>query len=328
MPRRHEDTKGHVEAGLQTRLSKTVLDPTRAYATTWEEEPDANGRLVPTAVVFLTNRECPFRCAMCDLWTHTLDTTVGRGAIAGQIRQALSALPPARHIKLYNAGSFFDPRAIPPGDDPEIAETIRGFERVIVEAHPAFLSGAGGERCLRFRGLLADLRRDGCSDTPGPCLEVAIGLETAHPPTLARLNKQMTVDDVRRAAAFLHGNDIALRIFILLNPPGLAGDEAIEWACRSIDVAVECGAEVCSIIPTRDVSSIMPAPGSYERPRLFGLERAVEYGLRRGGIRVFGDLWDIERFFDCTCSSARADRLREMNRFQKIAAPVSCGCGD
>jgi uncharacterized Fe-S cluster-containing MiaB family protein len=323
-------------------VPKASLDPARAYATAWEEEPDAGGVLVPTAVVFLTNRECPFRCAMCDLWMHTLDTTVGPGAIAGQIRQALSALPPARHVKLYNAGSFFDPQAIPPDDYSEIAETVRDFDRVIVEAHPAFLSGAGAERCLRFRDLLTgplaqggaegpplratNLRRGGSSDPPGPRLEVAIGLETAHEPTLERLNKRMTVDDVRRAAAFLAANDIALRLFVLLNPPGLAGEEAVEWACRSIDVAAECGAEVCSIIPTRDVSGIMPALDHYDRPQLPALERVVEYGLQRGSIRVFADLWDIERFFDCTCSTARAHRLREMNRSQTIVAPVLCEC--
>ena len=34
-----------------------------------------------------------------------------------QIRGAIATLPPARQVKLYNAGSFFDPRAIPPADD-------------------------------------------------------------------------------------------------------------------------------------------------------------------------------------------------------------------
>ena len=88
----------------------------------WEEERDSLGALVPTAVIFLTNRECPFRCVMCDLWVNTLDEAVPSGAIAGQIRAALATLPGARQIKLYNAGSFFDPGAIPPDDDDDIAD--------------------------------------------------------------------------------------------------------------------------------------------------------------------------------------------------------------
>ncbi|HET9567455.1 MAG TPA: hypothetical protein VFP16_03760, partial [Vicinamibacterales bacterium] len=93
---------------LQHRSAKPPLDSQRAYASIWEEERDSLGAMASTAVVFLTNRECPFRCVMCDLWVNTLDETVPRGAIAAQIRTALADLPPARQIKLYNAGSFFD----------------------------------------------------------------------------------------------------------------------------------------------------------------------------------------------------------------------------
>ena len=210
---------------LQHRPAKRPLDPHHAYASIWEEERDARGALAPTAVVFLTNKECPFRCVMCDLWANTLDEAVPRGAIAKQIRAALADLPRARQIKLYNAGSFFDPAAIPPDDDDEIAEVVSGFERVVVEAHPAFLSGAYRERCLRFRDAISGQ------------LEVAIGLETSHPEVLARLNKKMTLDAFRRAAEFLAENDIDLRVFILLSPPFMPRGEEVEWARRSAEPA-------------------------------------------------------------------------------------------
>ena len=306
------------------RGPKATLDPRRAYATAWEEEPDASGAAVPTAVVFLTNRECPFRCVMCDLWVNTLDATVPPGAIATQIRTALGDLArtpfpgvPAgtRHVKLYNAGSFFDPNAIPPAEDDEIADAIRAYDRVIVEAHPAFLTGVHGDRCTRFRGLVRGR------------LEVAIGLETAHPDVLARLNKRMTVEAFRRAAEFLARHDIDLRVFILLNPPFLRGDESVEWACRSLDVAAECGATACSIIPTRSGNGAIEALGpAYEPPGLHALEAVVEYGLALRRMRVFADVWDIERFFDCGCSPARAARLRTMNLTQRVADPVRCSC--
>lgn len=323
---------------LALRGPKAPLDPLRAYAAVWEEETGGDGWPVPTAVVFLTNHECPFRCVMCDLWVHTLDTVVPPGAIAAQIGAALASLSAARQVKLYNAGSFFDPQAIPPDEDDEIAQLVRGYERVVVEAHPAFLAGPYGERCVRLRETLASGRSGGTR------LEVAIGLETAHEPTLARLNKRMTLDSFRRAAEFLASHDIDLRVFVLLNPPYLSGDEAVEWACRSIDVAAEAGASVCSIIPTRGGNGAMESLGSeVVRPRLPALERVVDYGLRRSAfaeasasasatsdrhrVRVFADLWDVERFFDCDCSRSRAARLRAMNRFQRVSAPVpTCGC--
>jgi len=300
---------------LKHRRAKIALDPHRAHASLWEEEPDASGALVPTAVIFLTNRECPFRCVMCDLWTNTLDETVPAGAIPGQIRHALSRLAPSRQIKLYNAGSFFDPRAIPPEDDEDIAREIEGFDRVIVESHPAFLAGMHGERCLRFRDMVSGQ------------LEVAIGLETAHPEVLLRLNKKMTLEAFTRAAAFLRGNDIALRVFVLLSPPFMPAGEAVEWACRSIAIAAECGATACTVIPTRGGNGAMEALGSaFSPPRLSDLEAVVQYGLTTTGMRVFADLWDVERFFDCACAGDHAARLRVMNREQRVPERVVCAC--
>jgi archaeosine synthase beta-subunit len=311
---------------LQHRGPKNLVDPSRPYASTWEEEPDECGVLVPTSVVFLTNRECPFRCLMCDLWTNTLDEVVPRGAIPRQIRAALADLAPSRHIKLYNAGSFFDPTQIPAEDDAEIADIVAGFDRVILESHPAFLSGAYAERCRRFQSRLSGQ------------LEVAIGLETAHPEVLAQLNKRMTLDAFRRAADFLHRHDIALRVFVLLSPPFMPADEVVEWACRSIDVAAECGATACSVIPTRGGNGAMEAIGeSFVLPRLDALESVIEYGLgqrrarpfgRAGtaGMRVFADLWDIERFFSCECSPVRAVRLAAMNREQQVLDRITCAC--
>jgi uncharacterized Fe-S cluster-containing MiaB family protein len=300
---------------LERRGGKASLDPWRPYARQWEEEPDEAGRLQPTAVVFLTNRECPFRCVMCDLWVHTLDTTVPRGAIPAQIRDALSLSPPVRQVKLYNAGSFFDPRAIPPDDDVEIARAVRGLDRVIVEAHPSFLRGAAADRCLRFR------------DTLDGRLEVAIGLETAHPAALARLNKQMTLASFERAAAFLSAHGIALRVFVLLGAPFVPARDDLTWTCRSIDLARGCGATAISVIPTRAGNGALESLGERVAPALGPLERAVEHGLSaEGACRVFADLWDVERFFTCACSPRRAERLRMMNRLQQVVAPIACAC--
>lgn len=305
---------------IALRRPKAALDPRRAYAALWEEEPDDRDVPVSTATIFLTNRECPFRCVMCDLWVNTLDATVPPGAIALQIRRALASLPPARQIKLYNAGSFFDPAAIPAAEDDEIASLVGGFERVIVESHPAFLRGVGADRCIRFAGLLRGR------------LEVAIGLETANPDVLARLGKLMTLASFRDAASFVIGHGFALRVFVLLNPPFLAAAEAVGWACRSIDEAAAAGAAVCVVIPTRsetgaaqprDAAAVPIAPA-----RLPALEQVVEYGLARRRLKVFADLWDIERLFDCTCAPDRAARLQTMNREQRVPPRVECTCDD
>ncbi len=296
---------------LQRRGPKNHLDPWRPHSYLWEEEIDSDGNLIPTATIFITNRECPFRCLMCDLWRNTLDDRAPAGAIPAQIRDTLERLPSARQIKLYNSGNFFDPQAIPPEDYLEIAVVTAGFERVIVESHPAFLRGGRRERCLRFRDLIEGR------------LEVAIGLETIHPQALEHLNKRMTIESFKRAAEFLSRNEVDLRVFILLKPPFLNESEGLDWARRTVSFAMDCGATACSIIPTRGGNGAMEAL-ALTPPKLRSLETAQEYGLRFRRGRVFADLWDIEKFYDCECSAGRARRIESMNRTQQIPDPIIC----
>jgi radical SAM enzyme (TIGR01210 family) len=301
---------------LARRPPRNILDPRRPYHFLVEPEPGPDGELVDVATIFLTNRECPWRCLMCDLWRNTLEETVPDGAIAAQIRHALGRLPsvvPGRSaIKLYNSGSFFDPRAIPPSEYPAIAEIVSPFSRVILECHPALI----GPRCLEFRRLL-----------PGR-LELAMGLETAHPEILGRLNKRMSLDQFRRAADLLADAGIDLRTFILVRPPWLSEAEGIEWAKRSLDFAFDCRATACSLIPTRAGNGAMEAlmaRGEFAPPSLSAVEKAFEYGLGRRAGRVFVDLWDIEPTIRCkACRRQRLERLQQMNLTQRIPPGIAC----
>src|SRR5204862_5478393 len=122
--------------------ARARLNPLRPQAAFVEQERAADGSMALVTTVLLTNRECQWRCVYCDLWKNTTTETVPRGAIPAQIDFALSQISneshggqPARHIKLYNSGSFFDPKAIPPEDFPAIAGSVHSFARVIVESH-------------------------------------------------------------------------------------------------------------------------------------------------------------------------------------------------
>src|SRR5881396_413627 len=72
------------------------LDSQRPYAFLVEDERSAFGEIVPVATVFLTNRECPWRCLMCDLWKNTRPESVPVGVIPGQIDYALEELQKVR----------------------------------------------------------------------------------------------------------------------------------------------------------------------------------------------------------------------------------------
>lgn len=297
---------------LARRPARNAVDADKPYAFLVEEERAESGEIVRVATIFLTNRECPWRCLMCDLWQNTLTESVPPGAIPEQIDFALGQLGDARQIKLYNAGSFFDPRAILPEDFSAIAEQVRGFERVMVECHPALI----GDAVLRFRDLLSGR------------LEVAMGLETVEPTVLEKLNKRMTLDRFAKAAEFLRAHDVALRVFVLVKPPFLEESAALEWARRSVDFAFDCGAGVVSLIPTRAGNGALDslaASGDFAPPKLATFEAAFDHGvgLQRG--RVFADLWDLEKFSSCPhCFSTRRERLQAMNARQVVLPRVNC----
>jgi len=314
------------------RTSKRTVDPWEPLGHLWEEERERDGRLLPALTLFLAGAECPFTCVFCDLWRETLDTTTPPGSLPMQIRKALIAAGPSPGhecrgyeqrplkgtsslptIKLYNASNFFDPRAVPPVDEAEILDLVAPFSRVTVECHPRLV----GDRCLRFAERLAG------------SLEVAMGLETIHPESLSRLNKEMTLALFDRAAATLRGAGIGLRVFVLLAPPFTPLDEAVDWAVRSAEHAFARGATRVSVIPVRGGNGAMEAlrdAGDFTPPCLDQLEETLERCLSLDGI-VTADLWDTRRFAICPgCADGRIARLEHMNRTGRIEPKVACVC--
>lgn len=289
---------------LNARGPRNSVDPWRPWAFFVEQEYSRHGQVEDVATLFLTNRECPFHCLMCDLWKNTTEDTVPAGAIPAQIEWALQQLPAAPHIKLYNSGNFFDPKAIPRSDWPAIARLVAGFETVIVENHPRLV----GPHCGEFQQLC------------GNQLEVALGLETSHTETLAALNKQMTAKDFEEACRLLVDDRILIRAFILFKPPWTTEQQAMDRTLESVRFAFDCGVSCCSIIPVRTGNGIMDRlqqEGTWEPPRLSSLEHVMQtaLGWKRG--RVFIDLWEARQFADTPDSAdEQLKRLSRMNLTQ------------
>jgi len=265
---------------------------------------------------------------MCDLWRYTTVADTPAGAIATQVAAAVAALheeqPRDSVIKLYNAGSFFDPRAVPVEDYDAIAATLAGFSRVVVESHPALI----GPRVDRLLGALS--RHGGGTPGRAAALEVAMGLETAHPGALDRLNKHFTLTQFEEAARALSRRGVALRVFLLISPPFVAAGEQDDWLLRSVDAAFGCGASVITLVPTRSGNGTieaLAAAGLFRGPDLHDIERSFTLALAHADDRgrVFVDCWDLDRFNSCaSCFVARRDRLHHMNLDQQLLPPASC----
>ncbi len=299
---------------LDHRGPKNPVDFHLPYAWSVEKERTRSGAVEDTGTIFLTNKECPYQCLMCDLWKNTTDGPVPPGVIPAQIEYALERMPLVNHLKLYNSGSFFDGGAIPRKDYPRIAAILKDFETVIVESHTSFID----ERVLAFRDMLHTE------------LQIAIGLETVHPEILPLLNKRMSTDDFQKAVSFLAQNGISSRAFILHQLPFISAGEGFVWTKKTIDFAFDSGVECCIIIPTRLGNGAMEAlqhQGRFQLPSIPSLESVLEYGIALKKGRVFADLWDLEIFSDCTqCFAIRKNRMEQMNFKQEILSPVSCDC--
>jgi len=299
---------------LSHRGTKNPVDPFKPYAWLVEKERQMSGVIEDTGTIFLTNMECPFHCLMCDLWKNTTDRPIPVGAVPAQIEWALKQMPLVKHLKLYNSGSFFDDRAIPPADYPKIASLLKGFETVIVESHPKFID----DRCLQFRDLLQAE------------LQVAIGLETVNPDILRKLNKHVAIDDFWNSTQFLTRNGIRSRAFILLRPPYLSESEGIYWAQKSIDFAFGVGVECCIIIPVRAGNGVMEElmkTGDFHLPKIESLETVLNYGINLRAGRVFADTWDLGLFSTCPkCLEQQIIRINFMNLNQEIVFGEKCSC--
>lgn len=298
------------------RGNKNTVDPDKPYAWLVEKERTVSGEIEDVAIIFLTNRECPFHCLMCDLWKNTTGKSVPAGAIPDQIEWALNMLPPAKHLKLYNSGSFFDGKAIPYEDYQRISNLVSNFKSVIVESHPTMINN----KCLIFRDMLK------------PDLQIALGLETVQPEILKKLNKRMTPEDFSKSVSFLTTNGILSRAFILLRPPFLTEPEGIYWAEKSIDFAFSSGVECCTVIPVRagnGAMDILFEKGLFYPPDIKSLETVLEYGIKLNAGRVFADVWDLAMFSSCDkCIEKRTNRLTLLNLSQAIAPIIECECNN
>ena len=275
-----------------------------------ELEPERSGPAKECLTLLIRGRQCAWRCVHCDLWKHTQPDGESGNDVAGQILGPLrKGAGSGRWVKIYNAGSFFDRAAVPSSVVAQAAPLLRGFDKVIVESHPAFV----GDAIWRFRDAISPAR-----------LQIAMGLETAHPQALLALNKGFSVEEFGAAAERLRVNGVELRSFLLVRPPFLDRQTGLAWVKRSIDFSLDIGASVVSLILTRLGNGALDAlekSGLFVPPKLAELEDSLAFGLSLNRGIVLADLWGLERLKDIEPDlDGMLKRLAQMNSEQRPAA--------
>ncbi|MAS76531.1 MAG: radical SAM protein, partial [Verrucomicrobiales bacterium] len=104
--------------------------------------------------------------------------------------------------------------------------------------------------------------------------------------------------------------------------------ESVDWAEKTVEFSISCGATVSCIIPTRTGNGAtysLAISGQFHEPNLDQLEDVMDRSIGKPEHRVFADLWDLERFSSCKyCFSNRKSRLLEQNLSQVISDRVTC----
>lgn len=115
---------------------------------------------------------------------------------------------------------------------------------------------------------------------------------------------------------------------MLVGAPFVPPAETVEWAVRSVEYALDRGAEVVTLIPVRagngELDRLQRA-GDFVPPALARLEEALERSLELDRGVVLTDLWDVDRLAACqVCAPERIARLERMNLTGRLEEPVGC----
>ncbi|MDY7081992.1 MAG: archaeosine biosynthesis radical SAM protein RaSEA, partial [Halobacteria archaeon] len=197
----------------------------------WIDEdrtPDGVGKSV--TIIFNTDG-CRWAraggCTMCGYVGESNQGAVTAESLLNQLEKALeherNQGVECENVKMYTSGTFFDTREIPEEARHEILDTFSD-RRVVVETLPDFVHH--------------DVVEDAVSRVRD--LDVAIGLETADDHIRREcINKYFDFDEFVRASEVADDVGAGVKTYLLMKPPFVTEEEAIEDMVYSIEKAAE-----------------------------------------------------------------------------------------
>lgn len=181
-------------------------------------------------------------CTMCGYVAESTDDgTVSHADIKAQVeavldREATKRDEPAPLVKIYSSGSVLDDRELSLESLELIADTFADRKRIVLESLPDFVTE---DRLEPFTD------RD-------VAVDVAIGVETSSDRVRRdTINKYFDFADVVDATLIASDLGIGVKSYLLLKPPFLTEQEAIEDAVKSVrDCAALDACHTVSVNPT------------------------------------------------------------------------------
>ena len=247
-------------------------EPTRV----WVDEDNTPDGVVNSLTIILNTGGCRWAraggCTMCGYVAESVEGgSVAHDALMDQIEVCLEherehADEPCEQIKIYTSGSFLDEREVGAETREAIAETFADRDRIVVESLPDFVD----------REKIADFTDHGIET------DVAIGLETATDRVRHDcVNKYFDFTDFEDACAAAAEAGAGVKAYLLMKPPFLSEEEAIDDMIASIERCADVdGCHTVSMNPCNvqryTMVDDLHFEGGYRPPWLWSVAHVLE----------------------------------------------------
>jgi archaeosine synthase beta-subunit len=320
-----------------TRISREVrtvraeaLPPEPRYVD-YDVTLTTNGTPLRRKKVILMSGGCSVpTCSMCP-FTNENNYGLGFNAqtLTEQVVDVLTRTPdepPYEVIALYNDGSFFAPREVPDDTQAEIARLVARAQvsTLVVESLPQFI------RAERVKRMVDEL--------DGVHLEVGIGLQSADDIVRELLvNTTFSRKTFERAVDALRASGAEPKIYVMLKPPFLHEDEAVEDVLATVQYLTSLGVSNTTLCPTRvaggTIAQALFDKQEFEPPNVWTIVEAVRAiqphtTARVAIVNVRSDDFDATVPVGCPdCTEQVIDALLEYSTSQELSVlPPRCSC--
>lgn len=192
----------------------------------------------------LSSRGCPYRCVFCN-------SIIMAGHHPPRFRSPINVIEEVRQLKLsWGVTAFRFQDDIFTTNLPR----LRKLTALLQAEDITYRCFARVDRCNQE---VADrLYASGCR-------HLAFGIESGSSIILQRMQKDQTVDDIRRGIANAKHAGLIVRVYLMVGFPG----ETWETVQNTINLMLDCGPDEFAVYP------LIPYPGTplYQRPQAFGI---------------------------------------------------------
>lgn len=238
------------------------------------EDPNTGPYIMPLATLRTTPCGWSIKsgCLMCGYFTGATNGDITPSHLIAQTKAVIERLDPTIYpaIVFTSNGSFLDPREVPDDLRPKLLGMLQdaGFKFLTCESRVDFITT---DRILALKNAFSP-------QFGSTCISVSIGVESIDSRILSfSINKGVRKSDYIKAFNKLKSLNVPFDCYVLLGKPFLTAKEDIDDALKTIEFAVESGADYVFVMVSNLVKTTMTntlaMKGLYRLPSLW---RAIE----------------------------------------------------